>query len=493
MKVLLAGIFNESHSFTGVVTGIEDFHICRGADLLAKAGDGSMVDGFLSVAAREGWDVVAGSFYDAGASGTADHAVFELFWEELAPVLVQALRDGLDAVFLVLHGAMVTTEHPDPEGELLRRIRATPEAETLPLYAVLDLHGNLSAAMGEHADCLVCYRENPHIDACERAVQTAELLARCLKTGVRPRTYVRHAPIVWPPTGTGTADVPMRELEATARRIERDVPGVLAASVWAGYSFADVPDAGVAFSIVTEGDAAPVQAALDELAQQAWSLRQAGLPAEHDLEEVLRRILPVTRGPVLIVEPADNIGGGAPGDCTDVLRAMLRHDVEGGGVAIADAAAVTALRDVPVGGTAALSIGGKGSPLDLGPVELEVELVSRSDGRFTLEDRNSHYASAHGVNADMGPSAVVRHRGVTILLTSRRMPPFDLGQWRSQGVHPEQLAVIGIKAAVAHRRAYDKIAAASYTVKSRGPCTSDLHALPFRHIRRPIYPLDAME
>ncbi|MBO9605239.1 MAG: M81 family metallopeptidase [Paenibacillaceae bacterium] len=493
MKVLLAGIFNESHSFTGGVTGIAGFRIARGDELLAKAGDGSMVDGFLSVAAREGWDVVAGSFYDAGASGTADHAVFELFWEELATLLARAIPDGLDAIFLVLHGAMVTTEHPDPEGELMRRIRATPGAEALPLYAVLDLHGNLSAAMGEHADCLVCYRENPHIDARERAVHTAELLARCLKTGVRPRTYVRQAPILWPPTGTGTADAPMRELEAAARRIEREVPGVLAASVWAGYSFADVPDAGVAFSIVAEGDPAPARAALGELAEQAWSLRQAGLPDEHDLEEVMRRILPVARGPVLLVEPADNIGGGAPGDCTDVLRAMLRHDVQGGAVAIADAAAVAALQAVPIGGTATLSIGGKGSPLDPGPVALEVELVSRSDGRFTLEDRNSHYASAHGVNAEMGPSAVVRHRGVTILLTTLRMPPFDLGQWRSQGVHPEQLAVIGVKAAVAHRRAYDKIAAASYTVKTRGPCASDLMALPFRHIRRPIFPLDALE
>ena len=61
----------------------------------------------------------------------------------------------------------------------------------------------------------------------------------------------------------------------------------------------------------------------------------------------------------------------------------------------------------------------------------------------------------------MGPSAVVRHRGLTILLTSKKLPPFDLGQWRSQGINPEELSMIGIKAAVGHRVAYGKIASAS--------------------------------
>ena len=63
-----------------------------------------------------------------------------------------------------------------------------------------------------------------------------------------------------------------------------------------------------------------------------------------------------------------------------------------------------------------------------------------------------------GVRIDMGPCAVVRHAGVTILLTSKKTPPFDLGQLRSQGIEPETLHVIGVKAAVAHCRAYDRIA-----------------------------------
>ena len=93
---------------------------------------------------------------------------------------------------------------------------------------------------------------------------------------------------------------------------------------------------------------------------------------------------------------------------------------------------------------------------------------------------------------DMGQCAVVRHAGLTILLTSRKTPPFDLGQWRSQSIDPARLSVIAVKAAVAHRRAYDPIAARMLWVNTPGPCTSDLRALPFRHLTRPIYPLDAV-
>jgi len=207
---------------------------------------------------------------------------------------------------------------------------------------------------------------------------------------------------------------------------------------------------------------------------------------------VVRDFRPGAKGPVLLVEPADNIGGGAPGDGTDVMRALLKYDVQGAGVAIADPESVAALQHVPVGGKITLPIGGKGSPLDPGPVTLEVELVSRSDGVFELEDKNSHLVGSLGKIIRMGPSAVVKHRGLTILLTSKKLPPFDLGQWRSQGINPEELSMIGIKAAVGHRVAYGKIAAAEFTVNTSGPCTSDITRLPYKRLRRPVFPLDKL-
>jgi microcystin degradation protein MlrC len=492
-RILLAGLFHETHSFTDDVTGLAQMRIHRGAALLARAGDGSQIDGFLQVAAEAGWEVVPAVSYAATPSGLVDHAVFEAFWAELDAALRNALAGGLDGIFLSLHGAMLTTAEPDVEGELLRRIRSVPGAAALPLFGVFDLHATLTPAMTALADGLVCYRENPHVDARETAVRAARLLRHSLASTRRPRQWLRNMPILWPPTGTGTANEPMRGLEAEARAIEAGHPGILAVNVVAGFSFSDTPLAGLAFGIVAEPDAPGIEAALDRLATLAWASRQAGLPAEEDVEAVLGRILPIRRGPVLLVEPADNIGGGAPGDCTAILRALLRHDVAGAGVILADAEAVHALRDAAIGQEVTLPLGGKGSRLDPGPVTLPVKLLSRSDGRFMLEDRHSHLAAAVGTTVEMGPCAVVMHRGITILLTTHKTPPFDLGQWRSQGIDPEGFAVIGVKAAVAHRRAYDPIAAASHTLRSAGPCSSDLAALPYQRLRRPIYPLDPVE
>jgi microcystin degradation protein MlrC len=114
---------------------------------------------------------------------------------------------------------------------------------------------------------------------------------------------------------------------------------------------------------------------------------------------------------------------------------------------------------------------------------MQVELVSLHDGRFELEDKNSHLASMSGDHFDMGRCAVVKHAGLTILISSIKTPPFDLGQWRSVGIAPEKLSVIAVKAAVAHHRAYDPIAARMFWVDTPGPCSSNLASFPYQHAR----------
>lgn len=489
-RILLASLFHETHSFVDEITAGAALRWRHGTALLDRAGDGSTVDGFLAVARREGWVVIPALEMGATPSGLIDHAEYERFCDALLSEARAALAGGLDGIWLSLHGAMVTTGEHDPEGALLARLRALPGAAKLPVFGVFDLHATFTARMARHADGLVAYRENPHTDAQAAAVFSAELLARALKEGRRPRMLTRTLPIVWPPTGTATADEPMRSLCEEARRIEARDPDIWAVNIVAGYSFADTSESGVSLSLITTGDDAIATAHLARLAEIAEAGKQSGVPREWPLEAAIADALarPVA-GPIAFVEPADNIGGGAPGDCTTILRAFVAHRLTEACVIINDPGAVTALADLPIGGMRRLAVGGRGSPLDPGPFDLDLTLIARSDGRFTLEDRHSHMA-ANGVHVDMGPSATVKADGVTILLTSSKTAPFDLGQLRSQGIVPETLRYIGIKAAVAHRRAYDPIAGRSYTVTTPGPCPSDLTILPYRHLRRPIFPLD---
>jgi len=261
MKILFAGLFHETHCFVSDRTPLGDFRRERGDEIFRRRGDGSQIDGFLEVAGRAGWTVLPTASYTAMPSGIVTADVFESFWSDVAPIAEAAARSGVDGIYLSLHGAMVTEAIEDVEGELLARLRSIGGLRQTPIFGVFDLHANFTGAMARHANGLVCYRENPHIDARVSAIRAAELLERCLASGVVPRMVRLNPPIVWPPTGTGTADSPMRDLEALARRTEVEDPELWAVNVVAGFSFADVEDAGVSFSVVTTGREEPARSA----------------------------------------------------------------------------------------------------------------------------------------------------------------------------------------------------------------------------------------
>lgn len=495
-RILLAGLFHETHTFVDDRTGLGAFAVLRGAELLHTKGDGSPLGAFLEAADTFDWEVLPTVDMRAQPSGMVEDEVLDVWWRDfLVEGAADALRElRVDAIYLVLHGAMVTVSCDDVEGQILERIRKLEGGASIPIFGVYDLHAHFTARMARHANCLVGYRENPHTDGAAMAMLAAELLECALRTGDSPRMHARHAGLMWPPTGTGTADSPMRDLEVLARQMERAHPSFQAVNVIAGFSFADTPDTGVSFAIATTGSKEEAEASLRNLCEAAWELRHAGskneVPVDEAVAELMRTGLPLTDGPIVLVEPSDNIGGGAPGDGTGILRALVKHHAEGAAVAIADPAAVALLASLPMDERITLSIGGRGSKLDEGPLTLEVTLLSRSDGHFELEDRHSHLASMCGTTFEMGPCAVVQHEGVTILLSSVKTPPFDLGQWRSQGIDPEKMKIIGVKAAVAHRQAYDPIASRMIWVDAPGPCRSDLRKLPFARARRPLWPLD---
>jgi microcystin degradation protein MlrC len=489
-RVLLAGLAHETHTFVSRVTPLEAFTCHYGNEIRDIEGDGSPMDGVLEVARAKNWDLLPVIDLWASPSGTVKDEVVELFWSTFKRVAQQEAPGGIDGIYLVLHGAMVSESFTDVEGEMFRRIRSLDGLADIPLCGVTDLHGNFTAIMARYSNGLITYQKNPHTDARQSAVKAAYLLDRLMESGERPTTVWVHPPVMWSPSGTDTAKDPMRILEERARAIEKAHPEILSVSVYGGFSFADTPETGVSFSAVTLGKIDDTQATLSQLSDLAVSLQAAGNPPGIPLQQVMEQQIWQQKGPIILVEPADNIGGGAPGDITCVLQALVEHKVPNSAVVINDPISARHLWTMQPGERTILEIGGKSGEIGAQPLPLEVELVSKSDGRFKLEDRQSHLASMGGENIDMGPSAVVRHEGVTILLTSHATPPFDLGQWRSQGIEPGRLLVIGVKAAVGHRRAYDPIAVASYTLDSPGPCAENLQRLPFRRVRRPIYPLD---
>ncbi len=397
-RVILAGIFHETHSFLDELTTLSDCDIEVGDEMLQHRGDASPLAGVLDVADRCNWSLRPVVDIRATPSGLcADEVLWEL-WRHLEPAAREE-KDGLDGVFLVLHGAMCSVSFPDTEEEIVRRLR-TVLGNDVPICGVLDLHGNISQQTIKQTDGLIAYRKNPHTDAKDASTRGAKLLDRIMSSGQRPRCVYRKVPVVWPPTGVGTADEPMRTLEAMARQAEAAHADTLAhLSVMAGFGYGDCASTGVSFHASTFGDDADVrevESVMSTMAEHTLQHRAAGNVIEPRIESIFVDIKaavakPNREGPVLLIEPSDNIGGGAPGDGTTLLRFLLEADPQKTGgwrdaaVCINDAGAVASLASVDIGGTASITLGGRGSALSDPPLEgLAVELLGRSDGAFEL-------------------------------------------------------------------------------------------------------------
>ena len=218
---------------------------------------------------------------------------------------------------------------------------------------------------------------------------------------------------------------------------------------------------------------------------------EAGYPHEDDLATALKKAdaLPPGNGPILLVEPADNIGGGTPGDATGLLGPLLDTGRTNILAALADREAVAACFAAGTGAKLSLMIGGKTDQHHGAPIAFTGTVEHLSDCVFQLENPKSHLASMGGTTIRMGRCAVIANDQAKILLSERKTAPMDLGQYHSQGLRPEDAAYVVIKAAVSHRAAYDAIQRASFYVDSPGLCTSDLRRLPFTKLRGKVISL----
>src|SRR5207253_8621983 len=138
--------FHETHTFLEGRTTSADFQERRGNELWSAENDGSPLAGALTVARADAWEVIPVIDLRATPGPIVEDRIVERFWSEVSGALDREEPRGIDGVFLVLHGAMVSESLRDVEGEILERLRARLGVD-VPVCGVLDLHGNSTAKM----------------------------------------------------------------------------------------------------------------------------------------------------------------------------------------------------------------------------------------------------------------------------------------------------------------------------------------------------------
>jgi microcystin degradation protein MlrC len=486
MRIAIGGLMHESNTFASQRTGLAQFEagsLTRGADIFRVWKDAHHeMGGFIRSAPLSGFEIVPTTMAWATPGGPVDD---DLLDEVVSAILDDCRREPIDGLLLALHGAMVTDRHPSADGEVLRQVREALGPD-LPIVASLDFHGNVSPLMAEHANALVGYQTYPHVDQWHCGLAAAGLIARAARGEIRPVVGLAKPPMILNLLGQETDREPMSSLIALAREEGRR-PGLLSVSVMAGFPYADVPCMGPSVIAVGDGDRGLAQSVAEDLAEAMWAIRHRLYVPCPSPEEAVRTARDADRRPVLLIDLGDNIGGGSAGDGTVLLGEILRQGLRDTIAVLYAPEAVEEARRVGPGGVLDRPIGGAVDRMHGDPLPIRGKVVSLHDGRW-VEEEPRHGGLRHN---DQGPTAVLEVDGPnTLVLNSLRTPPFSLGQLTSLGLDPSQARAIVVKAAVAYKAAYAPIAGAIVPVDTPGLTAINPARFPYRHIRRPMFPLD---
>jgi microcystin degradation protein MlrC len=432
--------------------------------------------GFVDAADDNGWELVP--TISCGASPSA-HVTQDAF-ERVVKVMVDGIASAgpIDAVYLDLHGAMVTEHLDDGEGEILARVRKVI-GKDLPLVASLDLHANVTPEMVTHADALIAYRTYPHVDMADTGRACAKHLALLLKTKQRFAKAFRQLPFLIPISWQCTNDQPTGSIyDKLAALVGAAVPTL---SFAPGFPAADF--AGCGPSVFAYGK---TQAAADAAAD-----RIASLVASHETDfdgriyspdEGVRHAMELAKSatrPIIIADTQDNPGAGGDSDTTGMLRALVRNRASRAAIGVIyDPQSAKAAHEAGIGATVTLSLGGKSGIAGDAPYQETFVVEKLSDGRFVAP--GPYYG---GRDMDMGPSACLRIGDVRVVVSSHKAQLADQSMYRYVGIEPTEQAILVNKSSVHFRADFEPIAETLLICAAPGAMPADPATLPWTRLR----------
>jgi len=483
MAVAVASIVQESNDFSPLRTHYEDLDFVFGKAVIVRHQNAlTEMGGFLSVlsqARRKTIPLCAGW---AVSGGRMLHRDFRRVREEFTHQLMELQKP--EGLLLALHGAQTAGSEPDVAGALLAIARERL-GQKIPIVATLDLHANVTRRMMNSATALIAYKTYPHIDLFETGRRAADLLLRILAGEMKPVMTYRKIPMIVPAENMQTTSGPfarlMRQAEKLEQRMHDHYISILGVQPWL-----DVPEMGCSVIAVGSGDTERLQRQVDGLAQTFWHSRSQFDVELTSVEEAIREARR-GEGPVVISEPSDSTGSGSPGDGTGVLKVLLDlcQDIPAA-IFIVDPIVVRRAIAVGVGNTLKTSVGGRIDRKRTRPVFITARVRLVSDGCWTPQARG--YST--GIETCMGRAAVLEIGKIRLLVAERSTMTVDPELYRSHGIEPHRMRIIVVKSPNGFRAAYEAIAKQIFLVDTPGVSTPRLNTLPFRHVPRPIYPLD---
>ena len=472
-RIAIAGLAIESSTFSPAISEVDAFHARRGDEVFSYYP--FMHQDSLTRKRAEWFPALRGHALPGGI--VTKEAYEELVGEMLERLAENAPYDGL---FFDIHGAMSVVGLDDPEGDMINRIRKALGKDML-ISTSMDLHGNVTEQLAQKTDLITCYRMAPHEDAIESKKRALVNLLDRIESGKGKPKYKAWipVPILLPGEKTSTRIEPAKSLYAKVAPATNQ-EGVIDAAIWIGYAWADAPrNHGVV--MVTGDDKDKVTTAAEELSQSFWNVRKEFefVAPVATLEESLDMALKSEKKPFMISDMGDNPTAGGAGDVTWTLEQILARPEfkNDGGPALIYASipgaefvekAVQAGVGAVISGKAGAAVDARYAP----PVELS----------GTIE------AIEHG-DKDAETEVVVKVGSVQVIVTKKRKPYHHETDFTRLGLNPREADIVVVKIGYLVPELYN-MRGDWIMALTPGGVDQDLHRLGYKHIKRPMFPLD---
>ncbi len=481
MRIFSATIATETNTFSPLPTSIDGFK----ESVFLRPGEHPddaprMCTAPLFVArhraARDGFTLIEGSCFAASPAGTVNRADYEFMRDEVLGQLRAALP--LDAVLFGLHGAMVAHGYDDVEGDILARAREIVGKQCV-IGVELDPHCHMTLKRLRNANIVICYKEFPHTDVADRAEDLLDLVLGTVRGEIRPVMSLYDCRQIGSYPTTGPL---MRGFVDRIKALEGK-DGILSVSPVHCFPYADVPELGSRMLVVVDGDKGRADALATKLGEEFVALRGRTQPEFLTIADGVKAAMAFDGAPVVVADPADNAGGGAPSDNTSILRELIKANASNAALGpIWDPIAVRLCFDAGAGARFPLRFGGKTGPASGQPVDAVVEVTAL---------KRDCWQSFGPTQVPLGDCAAIRVGGIDVVLIANRTQALGLELFSNLGIAPRERKILVVKSTNHFMAAFGPIAAKVIYVESDAPLARDYRKLPYSRVQRPIWPLDA--
>ena len=467
MRIAIGSLQCEGNSISPIHTRFEDFDYAVGEAMLEKIAIGDRLR-------EKGVEVVPTIYAHALPGG----AVVKKDFLRLAGEIVDGIpSEGIDGVWLFIHGTMYVEEIGSGDAYLIREVRKKV-GPNIPISLAMDFHANNTDEIVSLSNCMAAFRTAPHCDHARTQIHALELLIECIEKKILPKPQMARVNVVAYPNAVQTALSPLREVMELAEEYEKNTPGIMCVQVFGGDAWIDEPYMGPSVVVTHESDTELAREIAEKVARKFYDIRHdfKFLIEAVDTAEAIKRAMEDTENQVFLSDSGDNTTAGASGDNAYMLNRILDMGAKNVLIAgIADAKACEKCYEAEIGDVLSLDVGGT---LDKNSESAHItgKLIHKGD-----------ILSYTGGNE--GPAAVLDCGDVTVVITKNRASMCRRDIFESVNIDISKYKIIVVKLGYLFPELAE-IADRSIFAFTPGSSCERLEDMGLVNIRRPMFPLD---